>query len=267
MAKVFGYPQFDENGEEILTTYDGDYSEMLMDIRIYRMQPGETRTFSREGEEVATLLLSGNITYKFDDVEQTCDRPNCFDYGPWATHMCTGASVTITANKLSEVLVQCTHNDKEFPTKLYAPEDCPWIYSGAKGKFNNTANRQVNTVFDYEHEPWSNMVLGEVLNDHGNWSGYLPHQHPQPEVYYFKFERPEGFGASFVGDEVYKSVDNSFSAIPGFKVHPQAAAPGYRMYTCWMIRHFEDKPWLQTDRCELEEYTWMHEATFPADAK
>lgn len=59
------------------------------------------------------------------------------------------------------------------------------------------------------------MVLGEVLNDRGNWSGYLPHRHPQPETYLFKFDRPEGFGASFVGDQVFKSVDNSFSAIPG----------------------------------------------------
>lgn len=35
------------------------------------------------------------------------------------------------------------------------------------------------------------MVLGEVLNDRGNWSGYLPHRHPQPETYLFKFDRPE----------------------------------------------------------------------------
>ena len=25
MGKVFGYPEFDENGEKILTTYDNDY--------------------------------------------------------------------------------------------------------------------------------------------------------------------------------------------------------------------------------------------------
>ena len=78
------------------------------------------------------------------------------------------------------------------------------------GKFGNVAKRRVNTIFDKDIAPWSNMVLGEVLNDRGNWSGYLPHRHPQPECYYFKFDRPEGFGASFVGDQVFKSVDNSF---------------------------------------------------------
>ena len=106
------------------------------------------------------------------------------------------------------------------------------------------------------------MVLGEVLNDRGNWSGYLPHRHPQPEVYYFKFDHPEGFGASFVGDEVFKSTEGSFSAIPGGRLHPQAVAPGFQMYTCWMIRHLEGNPWLQTDRCEDERYVWMHEADF-----
>ena len=261
--KVFGYPKFNENGEEILTTYDGPYRDMLMDIRVYKMKPGDVKTFSREGEEIATLLIYGDITYEFDGKSQNATRTSCFEQGPWASHMCAGSGIKITANELSEILVQCTHNDKKFDTKIYSPKDCPWAYAASsKGKFGNVANRQVNTVFDYEHEPYSNMVLGEVLNDHGNWSGYLPHNHPQPEVYYFKFERPEGFGASFVGDEVFKSVDNSFSAIPGGKVHPQAAAPGYRLYTVWMIRHLPEKPWLQTDRCELDEYQWLHDAKF-----
>lgn len=128
--------------------------------------------------------------------------------------------------------------------------------------YGNTANRRVNTIFDHDIAPYSNMVLGEILNDRGNWSGYLPHRHPQPETYYFKFDRPEGFGASFVGDQVFKSVDGSFSAIPGGKLHPQSAAPGYLMYTCWMIRHLRGNPWLQTDRCEDEAYIWMHDAKF-----
>ena len=63
------------------------------------------------------------------------------------------------------------------PAKLYAPKDVPWGYSCA-GKFGNTAQRQVNTIFDYDTAPYSNMVLGEVINDRGNWSGYLPHYHP-----------------------------------------------------------------------------------------
>ena len=37
MSKVFGYPEYDEKGEKILTTYDNEYKAMMMDIRVYRM--------------------------------------------------------------------------------------------------------------------------------------------------------------------------------------------------------------------------------------
>lgn len=41
MGKVFGYPQFDDHGEKILTTYDNDYKDMLMDIRVFCMKNGD----------------------------------------------------------------------------------------------------------------------------------------------------------------------------------------------------------------------------------
>ncbi len=261
MSKVFGYPQFDENGEKILTTYTNEYSAMMMDIRVYRLACGQTRQFSREGEETAILLLKGEVTFGWEGQTAGASRKDVFTEGPWALHVCSGTQVTVTAQAPSEILVQCTKNEKEFPAKLYKPEDAPWGYS-SKGKFGNVANRRVNTIFDHDIAPWSNMVLGEVLNDRGNWSGYLPHRHPQPETYYFLFDRPEGFGASFVGDQVFKSTDGSFSAIPGGELHPQAVAPGFQMYTCWMIRHLDGNPWLQTDRCEDERYVWLHDAQF-----
>ena len=31
MGKVFGYPEFDENGEQILTTYDNEYKDLFVD--------------------------------------------------------------------------------------------------------------------------------------------------------------------------------------------------------------------------------------------
>ena len=78
MSKVFGYPEYDEKGEKILTTYDNEYKAMMMDIRVYRMKAGETRTFLREGEETAVLLLSGNITYKWNGNEATATRKDVF---------------------------------------------------------------------------------------------------------------------------------------------------------------------------------------------
>lgn len=261
MGKVFGYPEFDANGEKILTTYDNEYKEMLMDIRVFRLSAGDVKTFCKKEEETAVLLLKGDVVFSFDGTSKEVTRKDVFTEGPWAVHICKDAEVTVEAKADSEILVQSTMNENTFDSKLYAPEDAPWGYS-CVGKFGNVAKRRVNTIFDHDIAPYSNMVLGEVLNDRGNWSGYLPHRHPQPETYYFLFDHPEGFGASFVGDQVYKSTDGSFSAIPGGELHPQAVAPGYQMYTCWMIRHLDGNPWLQTDRNEDERYVWLHDAEF-----
>ncbi|MCQ2510018.1 MAG: 5-deoxy-glucuronate isomerase [Lachnospiraceae bacterium] len=254
--KLFGYPEFDEQGEEILSTYENEYRDMLMDVRVYRMAAGTARSFGRAGEECAVLLLSGKITFAWNDETATVSRKSVFTEGPWTVHGCTGTIIKVTAEEDTEILVQYTKNDAEFAAKLYAPEECPWKWSTV-GKLGNVAKRRVNTIFDKDIQPASNMVLGEVLNDKGNWSGYLPHRHPQPELYYFRFDRPEGFGASFVGDDVFKSVDNSFSAIPGGKLHPQSVAPGFTMYTTWMIRHLPGDPWLQTSRFNDAAYEWL----------
>ncbi|MBM6691408.1 5-deoxy-glucuronate isomerase, partial [Fusobacterium mortiferum] len=80
-----------------------------------------------------------------------------FTEGPWCVHVCSGTKVTVKADSDAEILVQCTKNEKQFPAKLYAPEDAPWGYSSV-GKFGNVAKRRVNTIFDHDIAPYSNMV-------------------------------------------------------------------------------------------------------------
>mgnify|MGYP002771047360 CR=1 FL=1 len=287
MENVFGYPTFDESGEKILTTYSNEYQDMRMDIRVYRMKAGEKRVFVKAGEETAVLLLKGNVELWAEavdtadelvelspDVDRAADgdgagkryrvqaeRKDVFTAGPYCIHACGGSRIEVKALSEAEILVQSTENNRVFEPKIYEPKDVSLVRSG-EGKFGDTAKRWVSTIFDAKTAPYSNMVLGEILGDRGNWSSYLPHSHPQPEVYYFLFDRPEGFGASFVGDQVFRSTDGSFAAISGGLTHPQATAPGFVMYTCWMIRHLEGKRWLQTDRNEDARYLWMHEAKF-----
>ncbi|MGI6117020.1 MAG: 5-deoxy-glucuronate isomerase [Bilifractor sp.] len=259
--KLFGYPKFDEKGEMILCTYDNAYRDMLMDVRIYRIPAGETREYGRDGEECAVLLFNGKVTFGWDGKTETVYRKDIWTDGPYCVHVCCGEKITVKAESDIEIYVQYAKNDNKFEGRLYRPEDCPWKYSGVN-KYGNVAKRRVNTIVDHDINPKSNFVLGEIMNDRGNWSGYLPHRHPQPELYFFRFDRPEGFGASFVGDQVFKSVDYSFSTITENRLHPQAVAPGYQMYTVWAIRHFDGNPWLQTDRNVDERYLWLDDAQF-----
>ena len=115
--------------------------------------------------------------------------------------------------------------------------------------------REIKTFFDYDNAPFSNMVLGEVLSYPGKWSSYPPHYHPQPEVYFYRFDYPKGFGAGFANGEIYKTEHNGMSIIrEGF--HSQVTAPGYAMCYSWGIRHLDGDPWLKT-RIDDPDHEWL----------
>ena len=253
MSKEFSYPAF-ENGVKVLSTAGDAVNDMMMNITVYRMAAGESRTFCYETEEMAVLLVLGNLSFRWENREETGLRHSFIEEGPYCLHVGCGVSVTVSALADSEVLVQSTANDTTFPTVFYRPEDCRNDIFG-KGVLENKIERTVRTIFDYKNAPYSNMVNGEVINHQGGWSSYTPHHHPQPEVYYYRFERSEGFGACFIGEDVYKIKDGSVAAIPGGKTHPQVTAPAYPMYYCWMIRHLPGNPW--TDRVVDPRYSWI----------
>ena len=254
MSKSFSYPEFDENGVKVLSRAGDAVNDMMMNITVYRMKAGEERAFLREKEEMAVLLVTGDVTFSWNGQTKTGHRDSFIEEGPYCLHTPKGVAVTVRANFDSEVLVQTTENLRNFDPVFYRPEDCRDDIFGLD-VFDNKMKRTVRTVFDYKNAPYSNMVNGEVINHQGGWSSYTPHHHPQPEVYYYRYERPEGFGACFLGDEVYKIKDGSCACIPGGVTHPQVTAPAFPMYYCWMIRHLEGNPW--TDRIVDPRYTWI----------
>ena len=254
MSKPFAYPEFDENGVKVLSRAGDAVNDMMMNITVYRMKAGEERAFLREKEEMAVLLVTGDVTFSWNGQTKTGHRDSFIEEGPYCLHTPKGVAVTVRANFDSEVLVQTTENLRNFAPVFYRPEDCRDDIFGLD-VFDNKMKRTVRTVFDYKNAPYSNMVNGEVINHQGGWSSYTPHHHPQPEVYYYRYERPEGFGACFLGDEVYKIKDGSCACIPGGVTHPQVTAPAFPMYYCWMIRHLEGNPW--TDRIVDPRYTWI----------
>lgn len=254
MSKEFSYPEFDEQGVKILSRAGDAVNDMMMNITVYRMAAGEERTFCYPGEEMAVLLVLGHATFKWENREETGQRHSFIEEGPYCLHVSHGICVAVKALSDSEILVQTTENDADFGSIFYRPEDCRDDIFGLD-VYDNKMKRTVRTVFDYKNAPYSNMVNGEVVNHQGGWSSYTPHHHPQPEVYYYRYERSEGFGACFMDDNVYKIMDGAVAAIPCGKTHPQVTAPAFPMYYCWMIRHLPGNPW--TDRVVDPRYTWI----------
>lgn len=257
MNNEFLYPEYDNEGKMQLSSY-GEENDMMMDIVVYKLGKGEKKAFISPDEETALLLIAGKITFSYSDGDEriVCEgeRHDFINEGPYCLHVCKRTEVYIEALEDSELLVQKTKNDRSFPTVFYTPSTCTNDTFG-KGLCEDRMERTVRTIFDYSNAPYSNMVNGEVINHQGSWSSYTPHSHPQPEVYYYRYERPEGFGACFIGENAYKISDKCVAHITPGENHPQCTAPGYPMYYCWMIRHLEGNPW--TTRDDDPRYVWI----------
>ena len=253
--KEFGYPVFENDRMPLTNTVDL-HPDMMMNIVVYRLNPGDVFSLSLDEWEIAVVLIEGCVQFEWDGNEVLANRPSCIDDPAYCLHYCCGASVRIEAQAESELLIQSAENKRKFPTMLYTPENTRRDTFG-QGQFEGKAQRTVSTFFDYESAPYSNMVCGEILIPQGGWSSYPPHEHPQPEVYYYRFGHPNGFGVCFLDDAAYKITDRSFAAIPGGKYHPQVNAPGYPMMYVWMIRHFDGYPW--TERNFQPKHQWLLE--------
>lgn len=253
---MFEYLTFDRSGTKAVTRMNGKNSSMLMDITVYHLKPGETFQIFDQEKEVAILLLQGLVDYEWLTNKERASRADVFSEAPYCLHIAKATKAVVVAEKESEILVQATTNELEFTSHFYTPSECKIELMG-ESQWDGTAKREVLTIFDYQNAPYSNMVMGEVITKSGRWSSFIPHSHPQPEVYYYKFAKPQGFGASFLGDEVYKVKDGSAACIEGGLTHPQTAAPGYPMYYCWMIRHLPGNPW--TTRENDPEHIWLLE--------
>ncbi|WP_078378741.1 5-deoxy-glucuronate isomerase [Sutcliffiella halmapala] len=243
-----------EEGYNVLTEINGPHKDMLMDIGIYKMSSGIEESLLDGEKETAILLLEGKVRFEWEGNSCEIERKCVFKEEPFCLHIAKDVHVKILALDPSEVLIQKTYNDNAFASKLYTPEDSQNVVAG-KDDWEGTAKRVIRTIFDYENAPYSNMVIGEVLSYPGRWSSYPPHHHEQPEVYYYRFDKPQGFGCAMVGEDAHRVVHNSYITIPGGLDHPQSTAPGYTMYFCWMIRHHTHNPW--TERIMVEEHKWL----------
>lgn len=228
-----------------------------MDVGLLVLEPGDAYTYENDAKEIAILLFSGDVRYQWDGKVCQASRPDCFHHEAYCLLAPRKTKITLTAHAHSELYLQATLNDRDYEAVMYTPDTVQTQHAGNNGELMGAMKREIKTFFDYENAPFSNMVLGEVLNYPGKWSSYPPHFHPQPEVYFYRFDYPHGFGAGFANGEIYKTGHNGLAVINhGF--HSQVCAPGYAMCYAWGIRHLDGAPWQKT-RIDEPEHAWLWE--------
>lgn len=243
-----------EYGYNSIAELGGKNASMLMDFGILKLKKGLEHVSVESKKERTFLLIQGKITLKWEDNCETIERKSCFDENPWCLHVPKGVEVTVIGEDEAEVAYQAVENEKEFPCKFYANTDLRSEQFGA-GTLGETATRTVRTIIDDGIAPYSNLVIGEVINHPGKWSSYPPHHHPQPEIYYYRFNPEQGFGISEHGEEMFKVRNRDTALIEGGNTHAQGSAPGYAMYYLWLIPHLKEARF--NERIFVDEHKWL----------
>ncbi|MCD7755945.1 MAG: 5-deoxy-glucuronate isomerase [Firmicutes bacterium] len=229
-----------------------------MDVGLLVMEPGDSYEICEAEKECAVLLFAGDLQIAWNGQSVRAVRPDSFHYEAYCLLAPRATHIALTAHGHSEIYIQKTVNPRDYTPVLYTPETVQTQHAGANGELLGAMKREIKTFFDYDNAPFSNMVLGEILNYPGKWSSYPPHHHPQPEVYFYRFDYPQGFGAGFANGEIYQTGHNGLAIINhGF--HSQVAAPGYAMCYAWGIRHLDGDPWIKT-RIDDEAHAWLWKA-------
>lgn len=242
---------------EIVSSGRG-FGEMMLDFGILVLNKGSVWE-SREPLERAFMLIGGKVSFSWSGQTRLASRQSCFDEPPTALQIPQGVGVRLEGlEDGTEICVEKCPNGNDFPPKFYAQSDIKTEIFGA-GVLNEASIRSVRTVFDGEIAPFSNMVLGEVINHPGKWSSYPPHDHPHPEIYHYRMFPQQGFGVSILDDEPAFVRDGDTCLIRPNRTHAQVAAPGYAMYYIWMIPHLPGDKWLPTTRYYRREHQWLTE--------
>ena len=243
-------------GYNSITAMDGKHADALMDFGILKLKAGQIIT-SNNPKESAFLLISGEVEFEWEGHKVLATRSSCFTEGPWCLHVPSNVPVNITCIEPdTEISVFKTTNEQSFESRLFTPSDCKTEMLGT-GTMNEAATRVTRSIFNKANREKSNLLLWETINLPGKWSSYPPHYHPQPEIYFYKFNLASGFGYAGLGDKAYKIISNDTLLVNSPVAHPQVAAPGYAMYYSWAIRHMDNNPFLKPTF--FNEYLWLND--------
>jgi 5-deoxy-glucuronate isomerase len=139
-----------------------------------------------------------------------------------------------------------------------APTDMDGQAAAASGEAVKTVDagtsdwsRRVYIAFG-EDGPTTRMMVGETHSPPGNWSSFPPHRHQEcrppaelslEELYYFNFDRKEGFAVGGIYHDPERPAetaelglygDGQVFAVPG-GYHFISPCPGYRLSYAWAL--------------------------------
>lgn len=218
-----------------------------------RLPAGKQWHFAAGEHELALVVLGGtlNAATREGQWQGLGSRKTVFDGLPYGLYLPIHSELTVQAVTDCEFAVTWAATDRYFPPKPVTPAD---VWTEIRG--GDHATRHINSILPPGF-PCARLVVVEVYTPGGNWSSYPPHKHDVhkssedgqiqeadlDEIYYYKFDRPEGYAfqrvytgtesplaqSGFPIDAAVMPRNNDVVLVPeGY--HPVSSPPGYTTY-------------------------------------
>ena len=185
-------------GKSEIFTKEDSYCQNV-EIDMVKLADGQSKTYSQEDKEFALIILGGKctITGKDFNYENIGERETVFDGNATCVYVPRNTDFTITGvGEVSIAVSKCLSVSDHKPV-LIKPED---VIAKELGKLG--WQRHAMFVLDERVEA-DQIYIGECCIEGGQWSSYPPHKHDDDnmpteattdEIYYYEFDKPQGFG-------------------------------------------------------------------------
>lgn len=216
----------------------------LISFAVRSLAKGASWTAVLKKQEACLVLLSGGCRVAWcdasgnDGVATLGPRLSVFAAYPHAVYLPAGSRVIVTADGPTQFADCRAPSTKALPVQVVRPDQCGYEIRGG-----GNATRQIIDVLPPSFSA-DRLMICEVLTPAGNWSSYPPHKHDRDrppieadleEIYYFRFNHPDGYGFHRVytadgrRDDTYRVTDGDLVVVrDGY--HPFVTAFGYDAY-------------------------------------
>lgn len=224
----------------------GEVGLKYLGFGILCLSAGQKHTFPASDNETALVLLEGAAAVSAPGLaRQTIGpRESLYSCKPWIVYLPARKECVIEATGNVQIAVcQAVSTRTEGACLVIGPDN---VKEKVLGK--DSWQRMARFMVDGD-VPAEFLFIGEVVLPGGQWASFPPHRHDKDElpyevdmeeIYYFRFDRPQGFGIQKVYTDD-RSVDLTLTVVDHDTVripvgyHPVAAAPGYPMYYLWIM--------------------------------
>ena len=237
-------PAYDNKNKPIIDVND-DTTPLIYFNQVF-LKKGESHSYQLVAYETAVVLAGGTCNVKVNEelFENIGIRKNVWDGNPAAVYAQVGATVEITCvSENADVMIAGGLYEEALTPFEVTPEESDKIQYGSD---DTKTHRKIKHILGQKNsDKRGRLLVSELFTvGAGGWSGFPAHKHDTErgsmetryeEVYQFRFNPDQGFGAQFLYEHeddigpVYHVKNRSVIAIDkGY--HPCVAAPGYEMY-------------------------------------